>query len=67
MQRLTVLASQDPAYELLRTISGIGPIIMPALLASLGHAQQFNESAARFLLRNTLTTPIPLWFHRLRN
>jgi transposase len=44
MQRITVLASADPAYERLRTIPGIGPTIAPALLASLGHAQQFTSA-----------------------
>lgn len=44
MQRLTVLASQDPAYDRLRTIPGIGPTIAPALIASLGHAQQFTSA-----------------------
>ena len=31
MQRITALAAQDPAYERLRTIPGIGPTIAPAL------------------------------------
>jgi transposase len=44
MRRITELASQDPAYERLRTIPGIGPTIAPALLASLGHAQQFANA-----------------------
>lgn len=44
MRRITALASQDPAYERLRTIPGIGPTIAPALLASLGHAQQFTNA-----------------------
>lgn len=44
MQRITALASQDPAYDRLRTIPGIGPTIAPALLASLGHAQQFSNA-----------------------
>jgi transposase len=44
MQRITALASEDPAYERLRTIPGIGPTIAPALLASLGHAQQFANA-----------------------
>jgi transposase len=44
MQRITSLASQDPAYERLKTIPGIGPTIAPALLASVGHAQQFNSA-----------------------
>lgn len=44
MQRITALASQDPAYERLRTIPGVGPTIAPALLASLGHAQQFASA-----------------------
>lgn len=43
-QRITALASQDPAYERLKTIPGIGPTIAPALLASLGHAQQFKSA-----------------------
>jgi transposase len=46
MQRLTALASEDPAYERLRTIPGIGPTIAPALLASVGHAQQFQNARA---------------------
>ena len=41
MCKITALASQDPAYQRLRTIPGIGPTIAPALLASIGHAQQF--------------------------
>jgi transposase len=44
MQSITALASEDPAYERLRTIPGIGPTIAPALLASLGHAQQFANA-----------------------
>lgn len=44
MRRMTALASQDPAYERLRTIPGIGPTIAPALIASLGHAQQFANA-----------------------
>jgi transposase len=44
MRRITELASQDPAYQRLRTIPGIGPTIAPALLASLGHAQQFANA-----------------------
>jgi transposase len=44
MQRITALASQDPAYERLKTIPGIGPTIAPALLASVGHAQQFTSA-----------------------
>jgi transposase len=44
MQRITALASEDPAYDRLRTIPGVGPTIAPALLASLGHAQQFSSA-----------------------
>jgi transposase len=44
MRRITALASQDCAYERLRTIPGVGPTIAPALLASLGHAQQFASA-----------------------
>ena len=44
MQRITSLASLDPAYERLKTIPGIGPTIAPALLASVGHAQQFTSA-----------------------
>jgi transposase len=44
MQRMTALASQDSAYERLCTIPGIGPTIAPALLASMGHAQQFSSA-----------------------
>jgi transposase len=44
MQRITALASEDPAYERLRTIPGIGPTIAPALIASLGRAQQFANA-----------------------
>jgi transposase len=44
MRRITALASQDPAYERLRTIPGIGPTIAPAVLASVGHAQQFASA-----------------------
>jgi transposase len=36
MQRITSLASQDAAYERLKTIPGIGPTIAPALLATVG-------------------------------
>jgi transposase len=36
MQRIAALASQNPAYERLRTIPGIGPITAPVLIASLG-------------------------------
>jgi transposase len=44
MKRITALASEDPAYDRLRTIPGIGPTIAPALLASIGHAQQFASA-----------------------
>lgn len=44
MQRITALAAHDPAYERLLTIPGIGPTIAPALLASIGHAQQFASA-----------------------
>lgn len=44
MRRITALASQDPAYDRLRTIPGIGPTIAPAVLASIGHAQQFASA-----------------------
>jgi transposase len=46
MQRITALASEDPAYQRLCTIPGIGPTIAPALLASIGHAQQFQNARA---------------------
>lgn len=42
LQRMRTLAECDPAYEQLQTIPGIGPIIAPALLAKIGHAQQFR-------------------------
>jgi transposase len=41
MQRIATVAGEDPAYERLLSIPGIGPTIAPALLASVGHAQQF--------------------------
>ena len=44
MQQLTALASGDPAYQQLLSIPGIGPTLAPALLASIGHAQQFNSA-----------------------
>jgi transposase len=44
MRRITEIASMDPAYERLRTIPGVGPTIAPAVLASLGHAQQFKNA-----------------------
>jgi transposase len=44
MQRIAALASQNPAYERLRTIPGIGPITAPVLIASLGSAQQFSNA-----------------------
>lgn len=44
MERITLLASHDPAYERLLTIPGIGPTIAPALLASVGHAQHFSSA-----------------------
>lgn len=40
-QRLTTLAKEDPAHDLLTTIPGVGPVLAPALLAKVGHAQQF--------------------------
>ncbi len=43
MQRIATLAAEDPAYERLLSIPGIGPTIAPALLASVGHAQQFSS------------------------
>ena len=44
MRRIAALASQNPAYERLRTIPGIGPITAPVLIASLGSAQQFTSA-----------------------
>jgi len=44
MQRLSTLASEDPAYDRLLTIPGIGPTSAPALLASIGHGQQFKSA-----------------------
>jgi transposase len=44
MHRITALAELDPSYERLRTIPGIGPTIAPALIASLGQAQQFTSA-----------------------
>lgn len=44
MRRIAALASQDPAYERLRTIPGIGPITAPVLIASLGSAQHFANA-----------------------
>ena len=41
MRRLGALASEDPAYERLLLVPGIGPTIAPAVLASIGHGQQF--------------------------
>jgi len=38
------LAKQDPAYERLLSIPGIGPTIAPALLASMGHAQHLQSA-----------------------
>jgi transposase len=43
-RRTALLAAQDPAYTRLLTIPGIGPTIAPALLASVGHAQQFASA-----------------------
>jgi transposase len=42
--QLHELAKQDPAYERLLGISGIGPTIAPALLASVGHAQHLQSA-----------------------
>jgi transposase len=44
MRRLATLASEDPAYERLLSIPGIGPTIAPAVLASIGHGQQFARA-----------------------
>jgi transposase len=44
MRRIAALASQNPAYEQLRTIPGIGPITAPVLIASLGSARQFTNA-----------------------
>jgi len=44
MQRLTALADEDPAYQRLLSIPGIGPTIALAVLASIGHAQQFANA-----------------------
>ena len=43
MQRMRELADTDPAYERLQSIPGIGPITAPALLAKVGHGQQFHS------------------------
>lgn len=42
MQSMRELAGSDPAYERLQSIPGIGPITAPALLAKVGHGQQFR-------------------------
>lgn len=42
LQRMRTLAASDPAYEQVQTIPGIGPIIAPAILAKVGHGQQFR-------------------------
>lgn len=44
MRRIAALASQNPAYERLRTIPGIGPVTAPVLIASLGSGRQFTKS-----------------------
>jgi len=44
MQQLSALAGEDPAYQQLLTIPGIGPSVAPALLASIGHGQQFASA-----------------------
>lgn len=36
-------SGNDPAYERLQSIPGIGPITAPALLAKVGHGQQFRS------------------------
>jgi transposase len=43
LQRMRELADTDPAYERLQSIPGIGPITAPALLAKMGHGQQFHS------------------------
>lgn len=42
-QQLQCLAQQDPAYERLLSINGIGKTIAPALIAKIGHGQQFRN------------------------
>jgi transposase len=42
--QLTELAQPDPAYKRLLSVPGIGPIIAPALLASLGDAQHLQSA-----------------------
>lgn len=44
LRRIAALASQDPAYDRLRTIPGIGPITAPVLIASLGSARHFASA-----------------------
>jgi transposase len=44
MRRIAALASQNPAYEQLRTIPGIGPITAPVLIASVGSGRQFAKA-----------------------
>jgi transposase len=43
-RQLHELASEDPAYQRLLSIPGIGPTIAPALLASVGHAQHLQSA-----------------------
>lgn len=41
LNRMGALAQEDPAYERLQTIPGVGPVLAPAILAKVGHGQQF--------------------------
>jgi transposase len=41
LKRMTALAKEDPAHDLLTTIPGVGSVLAPTILSKVGHAQQF--------------------------
>lgn len=43
LKRMSALAQQDPAHDLLLTIPGVGPVLAPTVLAKVGHVQRFRS------------------------
>lgn len=43
VKRMTALAQEDPAHDLLTSIPGVGPVLAPTVLAKVGHAHRFKS------------------------